>query len=108
AFSQKSSLDRIGTETCRRHVMFIEGARRSRFFRKERNAGISLFTSMVRSEVAINISPLCGDLSFLPIGSLVAERDQSLVERFDVRILAAHGNFAAILFIDLVNSSVSG
>ena len=59
---QKSWLERIGPETCRRHAMFIESTRPSHFFRKERNAGISLFAEMVRGDgVAINISPLCGD-----------------------------------------------
>src|SRR6185503_3249635 len=42
--------------------MFIEIDRPSHFFRKERNAGISLFAEITRgNRLAINISPLCGD-----------------------------------------------
>jgi len=38
SFPSKSSLERIGLQTCRRHVMFIEVHEPSHFFRKERNA----------------------------------------------------------------------
>ena len=64
---QKSSLEQIGTETCRRHVIFIESPPPSHFFRKERNA--KAFRSLRRlircSRIAINISPLRGDDSVI-------------------------------------------
>src|SRR3954465_13159690 len=59
---KKSSLDRIATVTCRRHVMFIESGRFLISSAKSEMLGISLFAEMMRgNRVAIDISPLCGD-----------------------------------------------
>jgi hypothetical protein len=62
-FAFKSHLERFGTETCRRHVMFIETARFCFSSpAKSEMTGISLIPELlVGNPVAINISPLCGD-----------------------------------------------